>query len=124
RYTDSAVQPGMTYWYVVKGVDRSGLSGATSKEVSATVPSAGPAVISGVVPLEVSPVSARIVWSTNEPATSRVDWGLTPALGGSVSDATMVMEHSLILTGLQQGTLYHYQVSSVDFSGFLTRAPV
>jgi alkaline phosphatase/fibronectin type 3 domain-containing protein len=124
RYTDTAVQPGMTYYYLVRGVDRSAQAGPPSREVSATMPDAAPPVISGIAPVEISPVSARIIWSTNEPAGSRVDYGPGAGLGGSVSDSTRVLQHSLTLSGLDQGTLYHYQVSSLDSWGNVAAGPL
>jgi len=59
---------------------------------------------------------ATVTWATNEPATSSVDYGQSTAYGSSVDDSTLVTEHTITLTGLISGTLYHYQVTSVDDS--------
>jgi fibronectin type 3 domain-containing protein len=37
-YTDSTVQAGLTYYYVVTAVDSSGMESADSTQISATIP--------------------------------------------------------------------------------------
>ena len=59
---------------------------------------------------------ATITWDTDEGATSRVDYGTTTAYGSSASDSTLVTSHTITLTGLDPGILYHYQVTSADGS--------
>ena len=46
-----------------------------------------------------------------------MDYGLTSAYGATAGDAGLVTSHSVTLTGLTAGTLYHYQVNSSDGSG-------
>ena len=59
--------------------------------------------------------SASITWTTNESATSVVDYGTSPAsLTQQVSSGALVSSHSASLTGLTAGTLYYYRVSSAD----------
>ena len=76
-----------------------------------------PPVISAVAVSGITPDSATITWTTDEPATSRVDYGLTASYGTVVSDAAPATSHSTELTGLAAATLYHYQVTSVDAAG-------
>jgi uncharacterized repeat protein (TIGR02543 family) len=60
---------------------------------------------------------ATIEWTTNEPATSSVAYGLTAGYElGTESDTALVTNHSIILTGLTPDTLYHYQITSVNAS--------
>ena len=59
--------------------------------------------------------TATITWTTNEPATSRVDYGTAPdALTQNATNGALVTSHSLPLTGLTAGTTYYYRVTSVD----------
>src|SRR6187399_1899345 len=59
--------------------------------------------------------TATITWTTDEPSTSRVDFGTSPgSLTSSVSDGALVTSHSLTLTGLSASTTYSYRATSAD----------
>ncbi|MGE3139740.1 MAG: DUF1349 domain-containing protein [Thermoleophilia bacterium] len=91
-----------------------------SASVTATFEPDGPGnvppVISGVQ-VDAGETSATVTWSTDEPATSRVDYGLTAAYGGQSSSGALVTSHSRTLTGLAAGTTYHFRVTSADGEG-------
>ncbi len=72
-----------------------------------------PPVISNIV-VEESPIGATISWTTDEPATSRINYGLTSSYTDNVEDLTPKTDHSLTVTGLAQATTYHYQIISAD----------
>ncbi len=58
-----------------------------------------------------------VTWSTDEPATGTVKYGETTAYElGSVSHADLTINHALVITSLQPGTTYNYQVASQDSS--------
>ena len=87
------------------------------------------AVVSGVVSsglaigqVNVLPqtTSAAVTWTTNAPASSRVDYGTTAAYGGYVSDPTLVTSHSLNISNLTCGTTYDFQITSGNPSGNAT----
>lgn len=56
--------------------------------------------------------SAVITWTTDVAASSRVDYGLTSAYGKTVSDSNLVTSHSVTLTGLHGGSIYHFKITS------------
>jgi hypothetical protein len=58
--------------------------------------------------------TATIIWLTDEPADSRVGYGLSAALGTSASDGADVYSHAVPLTGLTAGATYHFRVTSAD----------
>ena len=59
-----------------------------------------------------------MTWTTDEAATSRIDYGTSPAsLTGSVSDSGLVNSHSLTITGLAPATQYYFRVTSADVDG-------
>jgi hypothetical protein len=63
---------------------------------------------------------ATITWATDEPATTRVDYGTTAAYGSFaplVPSNSLVTNHSQQRTGLLPNTLYHYRVVSRDVAG-------
>jgi hypothetical protein len=75
-------------------------------------------VISGVVAQNISSGRADIVWTTNEPAASRVDYGVTPLYGkAAVDEQSFITTHRIKLAGLQPKTTYHYRVRSKDSGG-------
>ncbi|MFA6000908.1 MAG: fibronectin type III domain-containing protein [Thermoleophilia bacterium] len=62
-----------------------------------------------------SATGATIVWNTNEPATSFVEYGTTP--GGpyiTINDTVLHASHSVTLSGLSEHTTYYYRVTSYD----------
>lgn len=82
------------------------------KDVTAVfVSSSSPPLLSNiqVVP---SHGDAVVTWDTDQPATSRVDFGLSAAYGNQVSSAALVTSHQLVLPGLSEQTTYHFQVTS------------
>lgn len=61
---------------------------------------------------------ATITWTTNEAATSQVDYGSTTSYGQTTTlNATLVTSHSVALSGLSAGTTYHYRARSKDAAG-------
>ena len=90
-----------------------------NKVVTATftlIPDTIPPVISDIQSSTLA-TSATISWTTDEPATSRVDYGHTSAYeDGFVEDLALITNHSITLTGLNPNTHYHFQVTSADGS--------
>ena len=93
----------------------------TSSAVSVTIAGDTSApVISSVSAQIVLGTSATIVWTTNEPGDTQVEFGLTTAYGTSTSiNLNLLTAHSQVLSGLNSGTLYHYRVKSMDSAGNL-----
>jgi Purple acid Phosphatase, N-terminal domain len=60
---------------------------------------------------------AAVTWTTDEPANSRVDFGLTNQYGSNQVIASLVTSHQIDLTGLLASTTYHFSVTSADSSG-------
>jgi len=64
--------------------------------------------------------SAKILWNSDEPADSQVEYGLTTNYGVSTPlDLTMATAHAITLSNLTANTLYHYRVKSKDAAGNL-----
>jgi regulation of enolase protein 1 (concanavalin A-like superfamily) len=75
-----------------------------------------PPVISGVS-VSAKAESAVVSWSTDEPTTGRVEFGLSEAYGAVVESATAAKSHSVTLTGLDPTTTYHYRIVVADAAG-------
>jgi subtilase family protein/flagellar hook capping protein FlgD len=79
-------------------------------------------IISNVRALPQGSGRVQIAWDTNINASSRVYYGLTPALElGSVDGSGHPLTHTVDLTGLTLGATYYYDVESVALTGNLTR---
>lgn len=77
-------------------------------------------VLSSITSTGISANSATITWTTNESADSQVEYGLTTAYGTNTTlNTSLVLSHSVTMTGLSASTLYHYRVKSKDAAGNL-----
>lgn len=102
-----------------------GFSGSTSG--GSTVVDTTSPVITFTEQPTVSATSASIIWETDEPSSSQVEWGTTNSYGTLTpttpdTDPTGgqylgVVTHSVVLSGLQPNTTYHYRVKSKDAAG-------
>src|SRR6266404_5914933 len=75
-------------------------------------------VITNVQTGSVTTASSQVIWTTNVPANSSVDYGTTTAYGTSTPmDPGMVTSHQVTLSGLAAGPNYYYQVNSTHSKG-------
>ena len=63
--------------------------------------------------------TATITWTTNELATSTLNFGTTTVYGTASSSSISKTSHSFILSNLATSTTYHFQLSSWDAVGNL-----
>ena len=119
--TLTSLTPGTEYHFLVSSTDASSNTASGSDTTFTTNAGADttPPVISNVQ-ATVTDNSATITWVTNEPATSIIDYGIDTNFGLNASDNTLVLNHSLTLTGLAANTPYFYRLSSADANGNLT----
>jgi hypothetical protein len=111
-----ALSPGTTYHYRVQSADALGHVALSADDVFET--ELAPLVITDVVVAEVGTTSAVIRWTTNRASDSQVEYGTTPAYGSATAlDPALVTAHTVTLTGLIPGTLYHMRVRSDDHLG-------
>ena len=112
----SNLSEGITYYYQAKVVG--GGSAVYGKDVTFTTARLGDSaapVISSVRSDNITVSGARITWTTNEPATSQVEYGLTKEYGSlTTEDANLVTSHSVDLADLEAGKTYHYRAISKD----------
>ncbi len=102
----------------IKGVEYAFVE-ATDGDYHATyAPDTTAPAISGVSAVADGSGTATITWQTDEPSDSTVDYGTSPgSLGSQESEGALVTNHSVVITGLDPGTTYHFRVSSQDASG-------
>ena len=105
-----------THIVSVKAQDQAGNEDPTPVVRSFMIDSLVP-VISGI---QADPTidSAIITWTTNEPASSQIEYGDTADYGFTIPVSTsLVTNHDVPLTGLNQNATYHYRVKSRDECG-------
>ncbi len=72
-------------------------------------------VISAVSAASLTAGGATIVWTTNENASSQVEFGTSTSYGSmSTLNVSLSMTHSVVLTGLVPNTMYNFRVWSKD----------
>jgi hypothetical protein len=117
--TDLSLTVGVTYYFSVKAVNGAGLESLSAASSDGQCVIGGgdgiPPLISNVRAVDITDTGATITWDTDEPATSRVQYGVTASYGNStIEDSDLVTGHSVNLTDLISGIEYHYRVISKD----------
>jgi hypothetical protein len=111
------LQAASTYYYRVRSQDAANLvvMSATASFVTSPPPDVTAPLISGTTAINVQMDGATIVWYTDEPATRRVNYGLTTSYGSSTTlQSNFTTTHTVQLSGLSNGTTYHFRVRSAD----------
>ena len=75
-----------------------------------------PPVISNIIESDITESSITISWQTDEKSGSYIEYGPDTTFGNEISEATLVTQHSLVLTNLSNNTTYFYRISSRDSS--------
>ena len=114
--------PDKVYHLRVRSADPSGNIGSSDDVAFRTkdeafTPDTTPPVISGVAVSGVTDTRAVVIWATDEPADSLVEYGSTPAYGLRASDPAWTLVHSIVLDGLSPSSEYHVRIKSTDSSG-------
>ena len=102
------------------GSNPTSCTGSFSVAISSTPADVNPPTISGLAVTDVSQTSVKVSWTTDEAATSVVNYGTTVSYGSTASSSSMVTSHSVDLTGLSANTTYHYSIQSADADGNTT----
>ena len=122
RMLIEGLAPASTYHFRAVSTDAFDRTAVSGDHVLETAPS--PLEIADVTVSGVGPTWAVIGWTTTRPATSRVEYGLTDGYGQESSEDTLaVLEHSVMLTGLSDGTSYHFRAHSRDGYGLDASSP-
>lgn len=129
--TLTGLTPGTTYYLVAQSADSSGNTGysttstaTTSNSLGApivtppTAPVVPPPQITGLVAWGIHDTSMTVTWSSNEPATTALAYGVTPSLGQVTPvQSSAVLSHGVTLSGLTPGTTYYLMAQSADSTG-------
>lgn len=118
----SSVQTGPSGWSVevsnsFDGNNSVSCSGSLSTEISGSAPDTTPPTISDISVSDLRATSVLISWSTNEPATSQIDYDENEEYHNTASNQVLKTSHSLRLNNLSPSTSYHYKIVSKDGNG-------
>ncbi|MBX4190093.1 DUF4038 domain-containing protein [Candidatus Parcubacteria bacterium] len=114
------VSPTQTTTYTLTAANS---AGTVTRSVTITVnsPMTGdstPPVISGISVASITSGAATIIWNTDEPSDTQVDYGPTTAYGYTTPlNQDRATTHSQELRKLVYGTTYHFRVKSRDAAG-------
>ena len=73
-----------------------------------------PVIVEGPIHSGITHNKAVISWLTDEISNSIVQYGTSELYGSEKTESDFVQSHQIVLTNLQNSTLYHYRVGSVD----------
>jgi hypothetical protein len=118
------LSPGTTYYFQIRSQDQSG-NWATDNNGGnyysfTTTADTVPPTISDVTVAVVDRNSATITWTTNEPATSQVEYSLNSDLSSSLLTTEITdlrQQHSVVISNLTANTTYYYRAISKDAAG-------
>lgn len=113
------LQPSTSYYLRVLSSNANNIeSPNVSQQFSfTTLVDTTPPAISNVRVSDITESSARITWSTDEPATGQVEYGPTSNNSTLKSEAGPITAHSIDLTALEADTTYKFTIKSKDPSG-------
>ena len=101
--------------FTVQVMDAETVTDTQALSIVVSAPDLTAPTISSIAAGSITGSGAAITWTTNEAATSRVEYGTSVAYGSQTTlDSTLVTSHSVNLTGLSANTTYHYRVKSQD----------
>jgi phosphodiesterase/alkaline phosphatase D-like protein len=121
RVTLTNLSASTTYNYRVASIDPSNNPAVTSANAVVTTEAeadvTAPTLSDGPEVLYKTNNRATIYWETNEPATSRIDFGTSTDYDDYKEDIDFVEEHTVTITNLTASTTYHIKATTRDVSG-------
>jgi len=117
------------YHYKVTSVTDNGDAVSSDRTFRTLIndPHIDPVIVEGPSVIYKGNGKAVVTWKTDQYSTSRVWWSSTssvidnfpppPEPPSTLGDANFVLEHTLKVDGLVEGTTYHFKVRSTDMFG-------
>ncbi len=119
-YSVSGLTAGTVFYWRMRAQNACGWSAWSASRTFTTASSgdATPPVISNVSATEITNKSAVISWTTNEAASTQINYGTTVSYGSSTTlISTLTTDHEQVITGLDSMKTYHFRVRSRDAAG-------
>ncbi len=126
RVTITGLTPGTRYYYFVESTDASANYAKDNNSGSyytfTTITDTKAPVISAVSVPVTGREAAVVVWTTDEPATTKVEYGSNSTVYSNSTDldSTLTTFHTASISGLTNNSQYYYRVRSADSAGNIT----
>jgi hypothetical protein len=122
--TLSGLTPNTTYHFRVRAKDAAGKLAVSRDTTFTTLADLQPPLIANIAAAKVTATSATITWTTDEPATSQVEFGLDETYGRvSPIDPALLTQHEVVLANLASSQTFHARVKSTDVFGNTAVSP-
>ncbi|MBP9732267.1 MAG: fibronectin type III domain-containing protein [Candidatus Magasanikbacteria bacterium] len=120
--TLGSLSPGITYYFFVQsgvGQDKNVVDGEIQYYTFTTTMDVAVPIITFDAGDDVSVTedSVTISWTTDEIATSTIEYGTSDSYGTSVINNNYNTDHFSVISGLLGGTLYHFRLYATDENG-------
>lgn len=92
-------------------------SGSLGFAISGNLQDETPPSFSNIRLANLTSSSITILWDTDEPASSILNYGETDSLGSTKASQSLTREHSVTLPNLRANTGYFFEVSGADVEG-------
>jgi hypothetical protein len=123
--TLTGLTPGTTYDFDVVSANLGGMSSTSANATFVTTNvTSTPPVITNVATTNLTSTSVTVTWTTDQPASSQINYGTTTGYGSSTTlDTNLVTAHSETITGLAAGIAYDFDVTSTTAASLSTTSP-
>jgi hypothetical protein len=116
--TLSGLTHNTTYHFRVRARDAAAKLAVSRDTTFTTLADRQPPLISNIAVPKRTATSVTITWSTDEPGTSQVEFGLNASYGHvSPLNSALVKQHEVTLLNLASFTTFHARVKSTDAAG-------
>ncbi len=115
--TLTGLTPNSTYHYSVTSVDITALSRSSADYTFITLADTSAPKISNLRVASITETAATVLWDTDKAASSLVTYGPSASYGSTATAVGLTPSHSVALTSLRGGTVYHFFITTVDTYG-------
>ena len=121
----TGLNSGTTYYFQAQSTGANGATGySTTYSFTTTGSPSAPAPVISNIQTSVTAASATITWTTDQAASSQVNYGVTTTYTSSSTLApTLTTSHSVTLNNLMPGTTYNFDVMSANVSTYRLPRP-
>ena len=107
--------------FTVRAKSASGTVDPNAQSHTWTIDSASPLILTATTTSTTTTIS--VLWTTDEPATAQLKWGLGFTLTNTTAETSYATSHSIVVNGLKPNTIYSIQMTGRDAAGNAYQGP-